>query len=676
MIAHYILPWFGGTNAVWSAVVLFFQIMLVGGYLYADWLSKSIPPERQWRIHGTLLAVACSVILLLSLFWPAPIIPSASWRPTVTEQPILYIFFLLTISVGIPYFTLASNSPLIQSWFAYTYTGRSPYWLYALSNAGSLFGLLSYPILIEPSLRLGEQGWLWSGLYLAFVALNIYILWHITRVKGTPQSKNDEDRSSTESVNTPLLDSFLWLMLSAIATVMMLSVTNRLTQDVAPIPMLWILPLTLYLLSFIIAFAGEQYYHRFTFVILASFAFIGVVFTPLIFPLSIILQIGLNLIFLFAVCMIAHGEIYRLRPASKRLTNFYLFISIGGAMGGIIVNFIAPSFFNDYWEFYLGSIAIYCFLILLGARHFRSSQRTQSVIIGVASTVMMIFIGYTMLLDGQNVIWRDRNFYGVLRVLEQNDAILLVHGSTVHGAQFIDPDKRNIPTSYYHADSGIGLALAAHPRYGQEMKVGVVGLGIGTLAAYGQAGDVYRFYEINPLVTSLAKGEHGFFSFLSDGESRGVTIDIIPGDARISLEQELAQGKAQNYDVLVIDAFSSDSIPVHLLTQEAFALYLQHLAPDGMLAIHISNRYLDLAPLIWAIARQHDLTVGIVYKDTPPDKQTVISPSLWALLTRQSTLFERPQLVNNVDTTERFSSNLQPWTDDYSNLFQLLKGIR
>lgn len=675
MIAHYLLPWFGGTNAVWSAVVLFFQITLVGGYLYADWLSKSIPPERQWRVHGTLLAVAGSVMLLLSLFWPAPIIPSASWRPTVTEQPIFYIFFLLTISVGIPYFTLASNSPLIQSWFAHTYISRSPYWLYALSNAASLFGLLSYPILIEPSLRLREQGWLWSGLYLVFIVLNIYILWHITRVKTTPLSPN-EDRSSTASAHTSLLDRFLWLMLSAMATVMMLSVTNRLTQDVAPIPMLWILPLTLYLLSFIIAFAGEQYYHRFTFVLIASFAFIGVIFAPIIFQSSIISQIGLNLIFLFAICMIAHGEIYRLRPDSKHLTNFYLLISIGGAIGGIIVNFIAPSLFNDYWEFYLGSIAIYCFLIVLGARHFRSSQRKQSVTIGITSMVMIIFIGYTMLLDGQHVIWRDRNFYGVLRVIKQHDAILLVHGSTVHGAQFIAPDKRNIPTSYYHADSGIGLALATHPRYGQEMKVGVVGLGIGTLAAYGQAGDVYRFYEINPLITSLAKGEHSFFSFLSDGESRGVTIEVVPGDARISLEQELAQGKAQHYDVLVIDAFSSDSIPVHLLTQEALALYLQHLAPNGMLAIHISNRYLDLASLIWAIARQHDLTVGIVYKDTPPDKQAVISPSLWALLTRQPTLFDHPRFVNNVDKTEHSSANLQPWNDDYSNLLQLLKRTK
>ncbi|MCS6887798.1 MAG: hypothetical protein NZQ09_06255 [Chloroflexus sp.] len=676
MIAHYILPWFGGTNSVWSAVVLFFQIMLVGGYLYADWLSKSVSNERQWQIHGLLLGLAAGLILFLGLSWPAPVIPSSNWKPTTVEQPVLYIFFLLAISVGLPYLTLASNSPLIQSWFSRMYAERSPYWLYALSNAGSLLGLLSYPFLIEPTFRLGEQGWLWSGLYLAFAILTFSIAWRVSRAKqSSPVAHRAEDHASSPAAIS-LGQRLLWLVLSAIATLMMLAVTNRLTQDIAPVPLLWILPLTIYLLSFIIAFSGEQYYHRLGFLILLSITSAGLIVAPLIPNIPIILQIVLNLLFLFAVCMTAHGELYRLRPAPQQLTHFYLLTSIGGALGGIIVNFVAPLLFNDYWEFYLGWMITYLLFLFLGARQINSNQRKQTILIGATATVMSILIGYTMVIDGQHAIWRGRNFYGVLRVVEKENIITLVHGSTIHGTQYTTADKRTVPIGYYNRESGIGLALTSHPRYGQNMKVGIVGLGIGGLAAYGQQGDVYRFYEINPLVISLATGAHGFFSFLPDSQARGVAIEIIPGDARLSLEAELERGEAQSYDILVVDAFSSDSIPVHLLTQEAFTLYLQHLAPDGILAIHITNRHLNLTPLIWTAARQLDLEVGIVRLEISPDEKTDAFPSVWALLARQPSLFAHPKLAGKVDRLENFSSNLRPWTDDYSNIFQLLKGLQ
>lgn len=679
MIAHYILPWFGGTNSVWSAVVLFFQLALIGGYLYAHWLNESVPRRRQWQIHGVLLGLALALIALLGFFWPSPVTPGASWKPTVSTQPILHIFLLLTISVGLPYFTLASNSPLVQAWFSRAYAGRSPYWLYALSNFGSLFGLLSYPFIVEPALRLQQQGWLWSALYALFAVLTGYGAWRASHAAGNPTlSHGDKKAITVAPPRIPLSRRFLWLLLSAVATLMLLAVTNRLTQEIAPVPLLWILPLSVYLLSFIIAFSGENYYDRLGFSLLLTITSVGIIFTFLRPQTPLWLQISFYLLFLFAICMIAHGELYRLRPAPTYLTHFYLLISIGGALGGIIVNFLAPLLFNDYWEFYLGWLAIYLLLIFLTPTAQPTHYQRRTTLIGLLAVIMSVLIGYIALLDLQNPIWRGRNFYGALRVLENKEkgVVFLTHGSTVHGIQYTSAEKRQAITGYYHPDSGIGLALTSHPRYGHgKMKVGVIGLGIGTLAAYGQPGDTYRFYEINPLVIRLANGENGFFSFLSDSRQRGVIVEIVPGDARLSLERELQQGEAQAYDVLVADAFNGDSIPVHLLTQEAFSLYLQHLAPNGILAIHITNRHLDLTPIVWQAARQHKLAIGIVRVQASSD-QTVKFPSVWALLTRDPALFRSPKLLGRVDTLDRFFSAVRPWTDDYSNLFQLLKGSR
>lgn len=680
MIAHYILPWFGGTNSVWSAVVLFFQLALIGGYLYAHWLSESVPQRRQWQIHGVLLGLALAQLALFGFFWPSPVTPGASWKPTADVQPILHIFLLLTISVGLPYFTLASNSPLVQAWFSRAYDGRSPYWLYALSNFGSMFGLLSYPFIVEPALRLQQQGWLWSALYALFAILTGYGAWRASHAAGAPAlSHSDKKTSTLAPPKLPFARRSLWLLLSAIATLMLLAVTNRLTQEIAPAPLLWILPLSVYLLSFIIAFSGEHYYNRLGFSLLLTITSIGIIFTFLRPQIPIWLQIGFYLLFLFAICMIAHGELYRLRPAPAHLTHFYLLISIGGALGGTIVNFLAPLLFNDYWEFYLGWLAIYLLLILLmPTTPHTHHKRRISTLIGLLAVIMSVFIGYIALLDLQNPIWRGRNFYGALRVLENKEkgVVFLTHGSTIHGIQYTSAAKRQMSTGYYHPDSGIGLVLTSHPRYGHgKMKVGVIGLGIGTLAAYGQPGDLYRFYEINPLVIQLANGENGFFSFLTDSRQRGVSIEIVPGDARLSLEKELQQGEAQAYDVLVADAFNGDSIPVHLLTQEAFSLYLQHLAPNGILAIHITNRHLDLTPIVWQAARQHKLAIGIV-RIQGSSEQTMKFPSVWALLTRDPALFRSPKLLGRVDTLDRFFSTAHPWTDDYSNLFQLLKGSR
>lgn len=679
MIGHYILPWFGGTNSVWSAVMLFFQVVLTAGYAYAYWLIGRVPSRKQWRLHGALLVFSLLVMLVLGIFWPSPVTPGASWKPADASLPILRIFLILLVSIGLPYFILTSNSPIMQSWFARLYPGRSPYWLYALSNAGSLLGLLSYPLVVEPTLVLRRQGWLWAAGYVLFTALAGYVTWRARRAVDIGQGKEATARqASTVTARPSASRQILWLALSAVATGMLLAVTSRLTQELAPIPLLWVLPLTVYLLSFVVAFSGERWYQRSWFSLLLTATSIGVVVLTLKPLTPILWQIGVYLLFLFAVCMMAHGELYRLRPGVEHLTRFYLLVSLGGATGGLLVNFLAPVIFNDYWEFYAGWVAACLLLTMLTfVRRTELSARWRfwhDSMVGALAVGVTIFSVYAMVQSASADIWRKRNFYGVLVVREnpQQGVILLAHGATVHGIQFTAAERRNEPCGYYWSESGIGLALTSHPRYGKGMRVGILGLGIGGLTAYGQAGDVYRFYEINPLVVELANGQGGFFSYLNDGRERGVQVDIVTGDARLSLERELQQGGSQGYDMLIVDVFNSDSIPVHLLTREAVALYLEHLAPDGVLAIHISNRYLDLRPVVWQAARQFGLEVAIVATPAAPDRPGIL-PSVWALLTRDESLFVAPSLAARLDRLEHFTTKIRPWSDDYSNIFQLLR---
>lgn len=677
LIGHYILPWFGGTNSVWSAVMLFFQVVLTGGYAYAYWLTGRVPANRQGWLHSVVLGVALTLMLVLGIFWPSPVTPGASWKPSGVEFPILRIFLILLISVGLPYFTLASNSPIMQAWFARVYPGRSPYWLYALSNAGSLLGLLSYPLLVEPSLILRWQGWLWATGYVLFAALTAYTAWRARRMTDVGQVVNTAKGEQSTLAPLAISHQVLWLVLSAVATTMLLAVTSRLTQEIAPIPLLWVLPLAVYLISFVMAFSGERWYSRPWFSLLLAATSVGII-VLIVKPMApVFLQIGGHLLFLFAVCMVAHGELYHLRPAAGHLARFYLLVSLGGALGGLLVNFLAPVLFSDYWEFYVGwAAACLLLMILTFVRRTELNARWRfwhDALVGSLAMAITIFAAYAVFHDSTD-LWRERNFYGVLRVREdeQQGLILLAHGATVHGVQFIAADRRGEPCGYYWPESGIGLALTSHPRYGQGMRVGVLGLGIGGLAAYGQPGDVYRFYEINPQVVELANGKGGFFSFLNDSRDRGAQIDIVVGDARLSLERELQQSGSQEYDVLVVDVFNSDSVPVHLLTREAIALYLQHLAPDGILALHISNRYLNFTPIVWQAARQFDLEVGIVSTPASPDRPGTL-PSIWALLTRDESLLTSPSLVGRIDRLKDYSTDIRLWSDDYSNVFQLLK---
>ena len=701
MIGKFILPWFGGTPAVWSTLMLFFQVLLTGGYAYAYWLIGRVKQGQQIIIHISLMAFAVVILFLLSFIWTSPITPDSTWRPNDVSSPILDIFKLLIISVGLPYFILASNGPLMQAWFTRIFPDQSYARLYALSNVGSLLGLLVYPVLIEPTLSLRSQGWMWS---LGFILFGFLAGWvalqsgrktplaqptadSVTHIH--PERRTERLLRSLQSKGRTNYDLMsLWIALSATASLFLLSVTNQISQEVAVIPFLWIVPLTLYLLSFILAFSGERGYNRRFYALLFILSAALTLFVMLnATSLHVYWQIIAYCLLLFSVCMLCHGELYLLRPSSEHLTTFYLMVSIGGAIGGIFVSLIAPLIFNGYWEFFVGlAMAIAILLtVLRGSADVtlsRSPERSEGSAQGLTARARFVFVVFalvTVMLTFlstffSGALYSKRNFYGVIRVRQivpdgsTEIANVMSHGITVHGLQFIsNPELSQMPTTYYVRGAGAGLALLNHPKYGHNQRVGLLGLGVGTLATYAQPGDVYHLYEINPVVTDLAAGNGDYFSFLSDSKA---DISIVLGDARISLERELAEGHPQNFDVLVLDTFSSDSIPVHLVTKEAFALYLEHLAPDGIIAAHITNLHLDLQPVFWQLAKYYGLSmVRINYAGDSNGGYA----SHWILLSRDPALLEIPAIQGQAVDLGGYSTNVKLWTDDYSNLFQILK---
>jgi spermidine synthase len=653
MIGKFILPWFGGTPAMWSTAMLFFQAALTGGYAYAYWLVKR---PRQGRIHIALLGVTLALLTVLGFLWTSPITPSADMRPASVDFPVFHIFLLLTVSVGLPYFVLAANSPLMQAWFSRIFPEQSYARLYALSNFGSLLGLLAYPILLEPSLTLNQQGWTWTGGFVLF-ALIVGTLSYRARNEGGVKIHV----LTTEKPSSAL--RLLWIILSGTASLFLLSVTNQVSQEVAVIPFLWIVPLAIYLLSFILAFSDSRWYDRRIYALLFSLASLAMLWVLThAGTLNVFVQITVYNLLFFLAAMICHGELYRLRPHADHLTSFYLMVSLGGAAGGIFVNLIAPFIFTGYWEFYLAWLTVMIVLATMLLPRLLTKVNLQAFTMSLSFLICVVLLSIS-LNKSENALFVERNFYGVIRVRggegEENS---MIHGMTVHGIQYLDDHAH--PTTYYVKDSGVGLLLLNHPQRGQEMRVGVLGLGAGTLATYALDGDTYRYYEINPVVVQLAEGEGGFFTFLHDSKA---DTTIVLGDARISLEQE----QPQNFDVLVLDTFSSDSIPVHLVTKDAFALYLTHLKPDGVIAAHISNRHLDLRPVFWQLAQEFGL--DIVQVNRPASSGRDGFPSEWILLTRNSKLLEIPAIQSRAVSFNGYTTNVRLWTDDYSNLFQILK---
>ena len=640
IFAKLILPWFGGSSAVWTTCLVFFQTALLAGYLYAHLLTQWKNQRAQPWVHVALLAAA---LLLL------PVLPGDRWKPSGAGDPAWQILAMLTAVLGLPYFLLSATSPLLQKWLARD--GAEPYRLFALSNVGALLALAAYPLLIEPRIPTRAQDSWWSYAFAVFAILCGAAAW-----PGNPQSEVPLENVSME----PRPSSLPWLLLAAAGSMLLVSTTNQLTQNVAAVPFLWILPLAVYLLSFIICFESPRWYKRGLFLRLLAVALASLAYALYDIQVSeaIAVAIPLFTIGLFLTCMFCHGELSRLKPAPSHLTSFYLMIALGGAFGAIFTGLIAPRVFAGIYEFPLSLLFVALLAMWLNWQG-DWAQRLLWIAVAVAMAVALVeeVRGYHV-----DAIVMTRSFYGSLRVVESvrggGNTRTLYHGTVQHGAQYLDASRRAEPTTYFGPDSGAGLVLrfcCAGPK-----RVGIIGLGAGTLAAYGKPGDAFHFYEINPQVIDLAKSH---FTFLGDSKA---SIDIAPGDARLSLERE----NSPLYDVFIADAFSGDAIPVHLLTKEAFRLYLTHMKPEGILAVHVSNQYLDLAPVVAQLAWSEGLLARIVR--SPRDDQHLYARSEWVLMAGNPQFFERPEISGVAKTIEQ-RPGARLWTDDYNNLLQVFR---
>ena len=785
MISKYILPWFGSTPGVWTTALLFFQLMLLGGYVYAHFIVSRLTWRRQAILHASLLGMA-----LVAL----PITPAEALKPTDAGAPIGRILLILGLSVGPPYLMLSATGPLLQRWFAELHPDRSPYRLYALSNAGSLLALLSYPFLVERFVRLQAQTVFWSLGYVGFAALCGACAWKISHLpnqavprrgesEGEPSPKPAAHRRSGHRPGPEV--TLLWLSLSACGSALLLATTNQMSMDIAVVPFLWILPLSAYLLTFIVCFDHERWYVRPLFMALLPLALMNAL--RLVYSgtdLGIVDQVMGYTFSLFICCMCCHGELYRIRPAPVQLTFFFLIVSTGGALGGLFVAIVAPAIFSSFYEFHALLVACYVLVAIVQVRVLlRGELRAKdpmarvvsrvcwagalvAIIYGSISSVipgtwfdddassnviatfdswqasmllyavataglLLLFLeiwrhlrgeawlawwasgagitrlalGATLAMgflslsgglvwqileDERRVVERDRNFYGTLAIKERDvdfstHRLSLTHGRISHGLQL--QENHDWPTSYFGPETGIGLAIQHHPsrsREDRQFRIGVVGLGVGTLAAYANAridpdrsessyatahetgvADYLAFYELNPLVVRWARDR---FTFLSDASERGADIAVFEGDGRISLERQLALGQEQRFDVLAIDAFSSDAIPIHLITYESFEIYLAHLNEDGILAIHVTNRFVDLIPITQRLAEATGLSA--IYVENYDSSSRMVDSSDWILMTRNQAFLDL-EVVH--EDEEEMPEPGPLWTDDFSSVFEVVE---
>lgn len=669
MAGKRILPWFGGGPAVWTAAMLFFQAALLGGYLYAHLTTLMLKPAAQAIVHAVLLAAAVAVLVING------VTANDAWKPTGSDAPLLGILTILAGTVGLPYLLLAASAPLIQAWWSRSHAAGSPYRLYALSNFGSLAALVSYPFAVETSFGLSTQSVIWTTTFAVFALLCAASGLLSTSASTTAAtSSNSHTTSSRQSPVSGLIprDIVLWLALPACASALLLAATNFLCQDIASLPLLWIAPLALYLLTFVVAFDADRWYRRdvwYPALGVASFAAAQCWLEGA--EVALAWQVGANLALVFTVGMVCHGEAARRRPGSAHLTAFYLCLALGGALGGLFVALVAPFAFAQYYELPLTVLAAWGLAAVVLATDPRSplyrGKRVAAWAALAVATVAFAVQGYRLFVGtGAELLASARNFFGVLSV--QQDAskagiILrrLYHGRITHGAQLFNTSETTEPITYYARESGIGQALALSA--GKPRTIGVVGLGAGTLAAYAEQGDALRYYEIDPQVIDFADE---YFTYLKDARGRRATIEIIQGDARLALERD----EDRQFDVLVLDAFSGDSIPVHLLTLEAFELYLKRLRdPGGLLAIHVSNRHLDLARVVLAAAEHLGLKGWLVR--SPGVEAHGIEAAHWILLSREG----QPNFPRGgyplYPGTARGPAIL--WTDDHSSIWSVLK---
>ena len=672
VISKTVLPWFGGSPAVWTTCMLFFQVLLFGGYLYAHLLTMHVPRRFQGFVHASLLGLAA-----LSL----PIQPQSQWEPTGSWPPVLYLLAMLAAHVGLPYFVLTSTGPLVQAWLARRRCSdeagpsRSAiYRLYAFSNIGSLSALVSYPFLFEPRLAVDSQSTVWSLLFCLFAILQgILAIW-----------LSSSQLSSAGDEPAPVAKAFVWrvsrrrragwLLLPALASVMLLAVTNHVCQDIAVIPFLWVLPLSLYLLSFIICFDRAAWYRPRLFAcatLLLVLATILVEVTPL--HDWMLLDATLHLSLLLAVCMVCHGEVARLKPHPSRLTEYYLMLSGGGALGGLAVALLCPLLFTNYTELPIAAglaTALAAALVIgyavprwatgllamPGRFDVRRVRRCRPALAGLA-----LLTAWLLADSGPaNVLASNRSFFGVLRIVDLGDCKGMMHGRTLHGLQLPGQNARQA-TVYYSPDSGVGRVLAAVGERG-PLRLGGVGLGCGVLATYGRAGDHCDFIEINPHVIELAK-QH--FSFLDQSAAE---IECIAGDGRLVLERQ----QNEPYDVLVLDAFSSDSVPAHLLTREAMQLYQRRLKPDGVLVVHVTNRHLRLPPVVHRLA--DDAGWKSVLLTATQNIQAHSLASQWIVIAAEQNPIWQSETLRNAPPPNPETWQTAPlWTDQYHNLLSVVR---
>lgn len=656
IIAKVILPWFGGSSAVWSTCMFFFQLILLAGYGYAHWLQK-LTGRTQAMLHAALLALSLALL---------PILPTDRWKPTGAGNESISILLLLAATIGAPYFLLSSTSPLLQAWYNRE-RGTVPYRLFALSNLASMLALLTYPVLIEPNFPTRVQGVTWSVAYAVFAVLCAVTGWRASKASRVAAAAAVETEPMTAGLSWKT--QLLWLAFAACASTLLLTVTNFLTQDIAAIPFLWVLPLSAYLLTFIICFESPRWYKRAVFMPLAAIglcAFAWFMFRGL--ALDMKTAIAGSSLALFSCCMFCHGELVRLKPDPRHLTSFYMFISLGGAIGGIFVGLIAPNLFNAYYEFDIGLAlcgVLLAWTVLQTVQvlpRFWPKAATAAVVIGTCAFLIQLGVLVRNGLTGYRAV--ARNFYGQLRVADADtddaEAISrkLVHGRVNHGIQMLNPKYRRSPVAYFCAQSGIGRAMQSRPA-GTAWDMGIIGLGAGALAAYGQAGDTIQIYEINPLVLELARSQ---FTYLTDTPAK---INVALGDGRLALNRDTNR----KFDLLVMDAFSGDAVPVHLITKEAFAMYFSHMKPGGILAVNISNRYLNLEPVMERAASffgKKALVVDLV----PEEDDLLCLATSWTLIIDKS---------GPVPESLRSARMLLPqpgfpiWTDDFSNMFQILQ---
>lgn len=708
IISKMILPWFGGGPAVWTACMLFFQVTLLGGYAYAHFLERLPSPSWRMGVHLALIVVAACTL---------PITPHASWKPVDGTQPTWRILLLLAGNVGLPYFVLASTGPMVQAWFSRLVPDRSPYRLYALSNVGSLGALLTYPFVFEPLLTTNWQGGIWSAAFAVFAVLCGSLAWATFRAGRQPSAAADGNDASADQVveipphvdepgqaslaasptataftptAAPTFDRRLaWLLLPALASMMLLAITNHVCQDVAVVPFFWVVPLGLYLLTFIICFDSAIWYRRRIFSLVTIAAIVLLAVTQLdsqvetwlakiniTFDISgytgdLVVEAGTYLGVLFLICMVCHGELVRSKPPTQWLTSFYLMVSAGGALGGIFVALICPQVFSTHLELGIGLVA--SFMLAMGVvwddfwTTWPISRLWGKGLAFAGGFLLLVFVVRAQFESlNSDALFSIRNFYGVLSVEEMydddpyNHIRRLLNGRILHGSQFLSPERKKEATTYYNPDSGIGMAIT-HLVTPGPLRVAVVGLGTGTIASYGRPGEVYTYYEINPNVVRLA---NEYFTFLQDCDAE---VNILLGDARISMEKQTPQ----HFDIIALDAFSGDAIPAHLLTKEAFDEYFRHLAPNGIIAVHISNRHLDLTAVVGGIADH--LRVPAVKIEWSESEFVGEASSDWILLTHNNDFLHSPEIIVVAEPLDGTYDPIPLWTDQYSNLFQILE---